>query len=122
MMKRLTFILLACIVLTGCSNSLPSWTKPRLPSIDIYSPSVIQGSVLDIKDINQLILGMPKSSVLKIIGSPSITDPFNQNQWDYINHSSDNGDINHYHLKLIFNNDLLSEIDKSGLEGLFGPT
>ena len=144
-MKRLTFILLACLILTGCTNSLPkapdfpklpnfsipdlpkmpklslpSWIKPKLPSIEIYTPSVIQGSVLNITDINLLVLGMSKSSILNIIGSPSISDPFNQDQWDYINHSTNNvGEVNHYRLKLIFKSGLLSKIDKSGLEGLF---
>ncbi|MDC0198447.1 hypothetical protein OAK13_06495, partial [Candidatus Thioglobus sp.] len=71
-MKRLTFILLASLVFAGCSNSLskapelpkmsklslpelpkiskislPSWAKPKLPSIDVYKPTIKQGSVLD---------------------------------------------------------------------------
>ena len=95
-MKRLTFILLASLVLTGCSNfvsklpelpkmpklSLPSWAKPKLPSIDVYKPSVMQGSVLDINEVNQLQVGMSKEMVMNLIGSPSIIDPFHQFQWD----------------------------------------
>ena len=144
MMKRLTFILLACLILTGCSNSLPkapdlpklpnfsmpdlpkmpklslpSWAKPRLPSIDIYKPTIMQGSILDIQEVNQLRLGMPKESVINLIGSPSIIDPFHQYQWDYINHSTIEGQIEiRYRLRLIFSGNLLSEIDKSGLEEL----
>jgi outer membrane protein assembly factor BamE len=143
-MKRLTFILLASLVLTGCSNfvsklpelpkmpnftmpelpkmsklSLPSWAKPKLPSIDVYKPSVMQGSVLDINEVNQLQVGMSKEMVMNLIGSPSIIDPFHQFQWDYINHSTIDGEIKiQYHLKLIFEGNILAEIDKSGLEGL----
>ena len=132
-MKRLTFIMLAFMVLSGCSNSLPkipempkfpkfsmpSWTKVSLPSIDIYKPTILQGSILDINDVNQLELGMTKNAVMDLIGSPSISDPFHKYQWDYINHSTINGEQEiHYHLKLVFSGDVLSEIDKSGLGGL----
>ncbi|WP_416677408.1 outer membrane protein assembly factor BamE [Candidatus Pseudothioglobus sp. Uisw_016] len=144
MMKRLTFILLGCLILTGCSNSLPkapelpklpkftmpdlpkmpklslpSWAKPKMPSIDVYKPTILQGVILDIKEVNQLQLGMSKQSVMNLIGSPSIIDPFHQYQWDYINHSTIDGEIEiRYRLRLIFSGNLLSEIDKSGLEGL----
>ena len=144
MMKRLTFILLGCLILTGCTNtlpkapdlpklpkftmpdlpkmpklSLPSWAKPKMPSIDVYKPTILQGVILDIKEVNQLQLGMSKQSVMNLIGSPSIIDPFHQYQWDYINHSTIDGEIEiRYHLRLIFSGNLLSEIDKSGLEEL----
>ena len=139
MMKRLTFILLACLILTGCSNSLPkapelpklpkftmpdlpklpSWAKPKMPSINVYKPTILQGAVLDINEVNQLQLGMSKQSVMNLIGSPSIIDPFHQYQWDYINHSTIDGEIEiRYRLRLIFSGNLLSEIDKSGLEEL----
>ena len=143
-MKRLTFILLASLVFAGCSNSLPkvpelpkmpklylpelpkmpkislpSWAKPKLPSIDVYKPTIMQGSVLDMSEVNQLQLGMSKSMVINLIGSPSIIDPFHQYQWDYINHSSIEGETKmQYRLRLIFDGDTLAEIDKSGLEGL----
>ena len=143
-MKRLTFILLGCLILTGCSNSLPkaaelpklpkftipdlpkmpklslpSWAKPKMPSIDVYKPTILQGVILDIKEVNQLQLGMSKESVMNLIGSPSVIDPFHQYQWDYINHSTIDGEIEiRYRLRLIFSGNLLSEIDKSGLEEL----
>ena len=144
MMKRLTFFLLGCLILTGCSNSLPkapdlpklpnfsmpdlpkmpklsfpSWAKPKLPSIGIYKPTILQGTVLNIEEVNQLQLGMSKDAVMSLIGSPSIIDPFHQQQWDYINHSTIDGEIEiRYRLKLVFSGNLLYEIDKSGLEEL----
>jgi outer membrane protein assembly factor BamE len=144
MMKRLTFILLACLILTGCTNSLPkdselpklpkfsmpdlpkmpklslpSWVKPKLFLIDVYKPTILQGSVLDIKKVDKLQIGITKEAVMSLIGSPSIIDPFHQYQWDYINHSTINGEIEiRYRLRLIFAGNLLSEIDKSGLEEL----
>ena len=143
-MNRLTFILLAAIVLTGCSSSLPkapelpkmpkfsmpelpkmpklslpSWAKPKLPSIEVYKPTIMQGSVLEMSDVNQLQIGMTKNQVMDLIGSPSIIDPFHQYQWDYINHSSIEGETKiQYSLRLIFDGNILAEIDKTGLSDL----
>ena len=132
-MKRLTLIVLAFTILSGCSNSIPktsetpglpkfsmpSWLDFSMPSIDIYKPSIMQGSVLEIDVVKKLELGMSKRAVINLIGSPSINDPFHQYQWDYIHHSTVNGEqVIHYRLRLVFDEDVLAEIDKSELGGL----
>jgi len=132
-MKRLTLIVLAFTILSGCSNSLPktpetpenskfklpNWLDFSVPSIEVYKPTIMQGSVLEIKAVEKLQLGMSKTAVMNLIGSPSINDPFHQYQWDYIHHSIINGDqVTHYRLRLIFDGDTLAEIDKSELGGL----
>ena len=140
-MKRLTLIVLAFMILSGCSNSLlktsetpektkftmpklpkfsvPSWLNFSIPSVDVYKPSIMQGSVLEIEAVEKLQLGMSKSAVINSIGSPSIIDPFHQYQWDYIHHSTVNGEqVIHYRLRLVFDGDVLAEIDKSELGGL----
>ena len=132
-MKRLTLIVLAFTILSGCSNSilkssetstfpkfsLPSWLDFSMPSIDVYKPNIMQGSVLEIEAVEKLQLGMSKSAVMNLIGSPSINDPFHQYQWDYIHYSMVNGDqVTHYRLRLVFDGNVLAEIDKSELGGL----
>ena len=132
-MKRLTLIALAFMILSGCSNpliktpetpkfpkfSIPSWLDFSMPSIDTYKPTIMQGSVLEIQAVDKLQIGMSKSAVMKFIVSPSIIDPFHQYQWDYIHHSTINGEqVIHYRLRLIFDEDVLIEIDKSELGGL----
>ena len=132
-MKRLTLTVLGFAILSGCSNSLlktpetpersklkiPSWLDFSMPSIDLYKPSIMQGSVLDIETVEKLQLGMTKNSVINLIGSPSINDPFHQYQWDYIHHSILNGEqVINYRLRLVFDGDILAEIDKSELAGL----
>ena len=143
-MKRLTLIVLAFTILGGCSNSLlktpetpetpentmftipefpkfsmPSWLEFSMPSIDVYKPSIMQGSILEIESVEKLQLGMSKSAVMNLIGSPSIMDPFHQYQWDYIHHSTVNGEqVIHYRLRLVFDGEVLAEIDKSELGGL----
>ena len=132
-MKRLTLIALAFMILSGCSNpliktpetpkfpkfSIPSWLDFSMPSIDTYKPTIMQGSVLEIQAVDKLQIGMSKSAVMKLIGSPSIIDPFHQYQWDYIHHSTINGEqVIYYRLRLIFDEDVLIEIDKSELGSL----
>ena len=132
-MKRITLTVLGFAILSGCSNSLlktpdtpegfklkmPSWLDFSMPSIDLYKPSIMQGSVLDIEAVEKLQLGMTKNAVINLIGSPSINDPFHQYQWDYIHHSILNGEqVIHYRLRLVFDGDILAEIDKSELAGL----
>ena len=79
----------------------------------------MQGSVLEIEAVEKLQLGMSKNAVMNLIGSPSINDPFHHYQWDYIHHSIINGEqVINYHLRLIFDGDILAEIDKSKLGGL----
>ena len=132
-MKRLTLIVLAFMILSGCSNSLlktpetpklpkfsmPSWLDFSMPSIDVYQPNIMQGSVLEIEAVEKLQLGMSKIAVMDLIGSPSIIDPFHQYQWDYIHHSTLNSEqVINYRLRLIFDEDILTEIDMSGLSGL----
>ncbi len=132
-MKRLTLIVLTFTILSGCSNSLPKtpetleskkfsmpkWLDFSMPSIDLYKPNIMQGSVLEIEAIEKLQLGMSKNAVMNLIGSPSIIDPFHQYQWDYIHHSILNGEeVTYYRLRLIFDEDVLAEIDKSELGGL----
>ena len=132
-MKRLTLIVLAFTILSGCSNSsvkspetptfptfsLPNWLDFSMPSIDIYKQSIMQGSVLEIEAVEKLQLGMSKNAVMNLIGSPSINDPFHQYQWDYIHHSILDGEqVIQYRLRLVFEGDVLAQIDKSELGGL----
>ena len=76
----------------------------------------MQCSVLEIEAVEKLQLGMSKTAVMNLIGSPSIIDPFHQYQWDYIHHSTLNGEqVMHYRLRLIFDEDVLTKIDKCEL-------
>jgi outer membrane protein assembly factor BamE (lipoprotein component of BamABCDE complex) len=62
---------------------------------------------------------MTKAQVHDLIGSPSVIDPFHNNQWDYINHSTLHGQDNIYHrLVLNFSRGELFSIDNSGIRGL----
>ncbi len=129
-MKQLTFFTLVFVLLSGCSTSttkipelpkikIPSWLDFSMPKIELYKPTITQGSDLEIDAVKKIKIGMTKDDVINLIGTPSINDPFHQDQWDYIHHSSIDGEmLVHYRLTLIFSENYLAEIDNSGLEGL----
>ncbi|SMN00025.1 Outer membrane lipoprotein SmpA, a component of the essential YaeT outer-membrane protein assembly complex [uncultured Candidatus Thioglobus sp.] len=86
---------------------------------EFYKTNVEQGSTLRHHTINQLKIGMSKQQVRKLIGSPSIIDPFHNKQWNYINHSTlGSGELIHYQLILSFKEDKLSHINTDGISTL----
>ena len=129
-MKQLTFFTLIFVLLSGCSDSttkipelpkikMPSWLDFSMPKVELYKPTITEGSDLEIEAVNKIKIGMTKDAVINLIGTPSINDPFHQDQWDYIHHSSIDGEkLTHYRLTLIFSGNYLAEIDSSGLDEL----
>jgi outer membrane protein assembly factor BamE len=121
-MNKLTLIVFSLPFLSACSPSMPE--LPDLPSMsDIvptpYKADIYQGSVLERFKINQLKVGMSKAQVQDLIGSPSVIDPFHNNQWDYINYSTPGtGSIIHYRLILAFDDATLTKINTAGIDSL----
>ena len=58
----------ACIGLTGC----------------VYRMDIQQGNYLDGKAVKQLKVGMTRSQVRYLLGTPMVEDVFNKDRWDYI--------------------------------------
>lgn len=50
----------------------------------IYKPNIQQGNVLNADNVAQLQPGMTQEQVLALLGSPSISSPFDQSRWDYV--------------------------------------
>jgi len=75
-MRKLT---LSLILLSALSSGC-SWIKfPGVHKVDIQ-----QGNILDQGMIDKLLPGMTKSQVRFVLGTPLISDTFNQGRWDYI--------------------------------------
>ena len=93
----------AAILAAGCAGA-------KLPGV--FRLDIQQGNVITQEMIDQLELGMEKRKVRFILGTPLLTDPFNQDRWDY--HYSlkrGNGDLIEKHISLLFENDLLVRIE-----------
>lgn len=74
----------------------------------IYKPDIQQGNLLAKKDVDQLKPGMTKRQVLVLLGSPSVTSPFDHDRWDYLATFSHRGEKrSERSLSLYFNNDVL---------------
>jgi outer membrane protein assembly factor BamE len=82
----------------------------------VYTPDVAQGNLFD-KTIDknladQLKPGLTKRQVLVLLGTPSVSTPFNQNRWDYVSTYSHRGEkMKVNSMSLYFNNDVLVRTD-----------
>jgi len=78
----------------------------------IYKVDVYQGSLLEKRDVDQLKTGLTKRQVYALLGSPSVSDPFHQERWDYVATVSKRGrDPEIKNLVLTFDGDLLASIE-----------
>ena len=74
-MKQLTrtffvsFLLIS--VVYGCSTFSP------------YKVPVLQGNIIEDKDIEQLVEGLSKDQVQYLLGTPLLKSPIHQQRWDY---------------------------------------
>ena len=85
------------------TKNVLSFSKDSIPKG--YIKDLKQGFELDKKIIDKIKIGMSKSEVKKILGTPSIIDPFHKNRWDYINKSRINEKIISKSFTLIFKQD-----------------
>jgi len=49
----------------------------------IYKQPIYQGNLIDQTAVAQLQVGQSKAQVAALLGTPSITDPFHEQRWDY---------------------------------------
>jgi outer membrane protein assembly factor BamE len=78
----------------------------------IYRPDVQQGSLLSKPVVDQLKPGMSKRQVSLLLGTPSITSPFDTDRWDYVSSiQRRGGKIDTKNLSLTFENDALARIE-----------
>ena len=74
----------------------------------VYTPDVQQGNLLDKTMVDQLKPGMTKHQVLLLMGTPSVSTPFDQSRWDYVSTLQHRGGaIALRTFTLTFNNDTL---------------
>ncbi len=49
-----------------------------------YQAPISQGNLLKQEDVDQVAVGMTRSQVRFLLGTPMIDDPFHADRWDYI--------------------------------------
>ena len=50
----------------------------------VYQANLSQGNVIKQEDLDQVEVGMTRSQVRFLLGTPLIEDPFHENRWDYV--------------------------------------
>ncbi len=50
----------------------------------VYRASISQGNLIKAEDLEQLEIGMTRSQVRFLLGTPMIDDPFHHDRWDYV--------------------------------------
>ncbi len=68
-MRKLLLVLLVAATTAGCGI--------------VYRQPIYQGNLLEKTNVDQLQVGMGKPQVIALLGSPSVTDPFHHDRWDY---------------------------------------
>lgn len=83
----------------------------------VYRPNIQQGNLLKTTDVDQVTVGMTRSQVRYVLGTPMISDPFTPERWDYVytlqrGHQSR---IDRAHFIVHFDGDRVSKIEKPDL-------
>jgi outer membrane protein assembly factor BamE len=50
----------------------------------VYQAPLSQGNLLKSEDLDQIEVGMTRSQVRFLLGTPMIDDPFHKDRWDYV--------------------------------------
>ena len=74
-MKQLTKAFLIIILSIGGVSSCSSLTP--------FKVAVLQGNIIEDKDVEQLAKGLTKDQVQYLLGTPLLNSPIHQNRWDY---------------------------------------
>ncbi len=96
-------------------------TLPFMASGCIYRINIHQGNFLEAKTIDQLTVGMTRSQVRFLLGTPMVADEFHPDRWDYYYYFKD-GKTRHEERRafvVYFQQDKVARIDKP--DGEFKP-
>jgi outer membrane protein assembly factor BamE len=95
---RVPALVLAVLALTAC----------------VYRIDIQQGNLLDDEDISQVDLGMTRSQVQFLLGTPMVADSFHRDRWDYAYYlrRGRSPDFDQRWVIVHFENDRVSRIDR----------
>ncbi len=80
----------------------------------VYRMDIQQGNLLDAEQVDQVEVGMTRSQVRFLLGTPMVIDSFNPERWDYIyslrrGHSRK---VDRQHLIVWFEGDTVTRIEE----------
>lgn len=80
----------------------------------VYRMNIQQGNLLDAEQVEQLEVGMTRSQVRFVLGTPMVIDSFDANRWDYF-YSLRRGrerKVTKHHLVVWFDGDTVARIEE----------
>ena len=80
----------------------------------VYRMDIQQGNLLDAEQVDQLEVGMTRSQVRFLLGTPMVIDAFDANRWDYfysLRHTR-TGEVTKRHLVVWFDGDTVARIEE----------
>jgi outer membrane protein assembly factor BamE len=80
----------------------------------VYRIDIQQGNLLDDEDISQVDLGMTRSQVQFLLGTPMVADSFHRDRWDYAYYlrRGRSPDVVQRWIIVYFENDRVTRIDR----------
>ena len=116
-MRRPIALLAALFVafsLAACQSTLQN-SDSFMGVITPYKVEIVQGNVITKEQAALAKVGMTRSQVRDVLGSPLLTDIFHANRWDYVFTIRRQGTPPQaHHVMLVFENDTLKSIDTGG--------
>ena len=105
-------LIIFSVLLASCSST----STARLPSFTSHKIDIQQGNLITIEMRDKLKVGMSRSLVRSIVGTPLIADPFHANRWDYAYRLEQSGKlVKQQRLTLYFEDEHLARIDDSNM-------
>jgi len=94
--------------------ALAALTAVLMASGCVYRMDIQQGNLLDADQVDQLEVGMTRSQVRFLLGTPMVIDSFDANRWDYVyslrrGHSRK---VTKHHLVVWFDGDAVTRIEE----------
>lgn len=96
---RAAILVISALLFTGC----------------VYRIPIQQGNFLEPKDIDQITLGMTRSQVRYLLGTPMVADPFTSSRWDYVYYLKKGriGQPDQRHFVVFFTDDKVARVDRN---------
>jgi outer membrane protein assembly factor BamE len=83
----------------------------------VYRPDIQQGNLLTLSDVEQVTVGMSRSQVRYLLGTPMVSDPFAPQRWDYVYRRTTGRDrqVDKAHFIVRFEDDKVTAVEKVAL-------
>lgn len=105
-LRQLFLAAAAALLLVACKQ------VPTLPGISPYKIDIQQGNAITQEMMAKLRVGMTRSQVRFVLGTPLVVDPFRTDRWDYIYLFEKAGRLTERrHIAVIFKDDKLDHIE-----------